>query len=209
MPGKRVNMAVAPLRNSNSTVTLHERAEANLRFIRDTMERATLFTAVPGWGMVAVGLTAHVAVILAAMQPTLWRWLLVWIGEAVLALTIGATTMWRKARRQDHSLVSAAARRFFFAFVPPLAVGSLLSVVLVRHGAYDLLPGTWLLLYGTGVTAAGAFSVRVVPLLGLAFLLLGSITLFLPPFLTHWAMAFGFGVLHVGFGLMIARKYGG
>jgi hypothetical protein len=209
MPAKRLSMAVAPLRNGRSTVTLHERAEANLRFIRETMERASLFTAVPGWGMVAVGLTAQVAVILAAMQPTLWRWLLVWIGEAILALTIGATTMWCKARRQDHSLASAAARRFFFAFVPPLVVGSLLSVVLVGHGAYDLLPGTWLLLYGTGVTAAGAFSVRVVPLLGLAFLLLGSVTLFLPPSLTHWAMAFGFGALHVGFGLVIARKYGG
>ncbi|MGQ9896576.1 MAG: hypothetical protein ACUVR8_03305 [Acidobacteriota bacterium] len=202
-------MAVARLRNGSPTVMLHERAEANLRFIREIMERATLFTAVPGWGMVAVGLTAHIAVILAAIQPTLWRWLLVWIGEAALALTIGATTMWYKARQQDHSLASAAARRFFFAFVPPLMVGSLLSVVLVSHSAYDLLPGTWLLLYGTGVTAAGAFSVRVVPLLGLAFLLLGSITLFLPFPLTHWAMAFGFGVLHVGFGLVIARKYGG
>jgi hypothetical protein len=173
------------------------------------MERATLFTAVPGWGMVAVGLTAGIAAVLAALQPTLWRWLVVWIGEAVVALTIGATTMWYKAHRQDHSLASAAARRFFFAFVPPLVVGSLLSVVLVGHGAYDLLPGTWLLLYGTGVTAAGTFSVRVVPLLGLAFLLLGSITLFLPLPLAHWAMAFGFGALHIGFGLVIARKYGG
>lgn len=202
-------MAIAPLRNSRPTVTLQERAEANLRFIRETMERATLFTAVPGWGMVAVGVTAIVAAGLAALQPTLWRWLLLWIGEASLALTIGATTMWHKARRQDHSLASAAARRFFFAFVPPLVVGSLLSVVLVGHGTYDLLPGTWLLLYGTGVTAAGAFSVRVVPLLGVAFLLLGGMTLFLPLHLAHWAMALGFGGLHIGFGFIIARKYGG
>lgn len=202
-------MAVAPLHNGRSAVALHERAEANLRFIRETMERATLFTAVPGWGMAAVGLTACVAAAFAAVQPTLWRWLLVWMGEAALALTIGSTAMWRKARRQDHSLASAAARRFFFAFVPPLAVGGLLSIVLVGHGAYDVLPGAWLLLYGTGVTAAGAFSVRVVPALGLAFLLLGGVTLFLPFSAANWAMALGFGALHLGFGVLIARKYGG
>ena len=104
-------MASVPLRNGRSTVALHERAEANLRFIRETMERAALFTAVPGWGMVAVGLTAGVAVALSAAQPTPWRWLLVWVGEAILALTIGASAMWHKARRQEHSLASAAARR--------------------------------------------------------------------------------------------------
>ncbi|MFQ3582530.1 MAG: hypothetical protein SNJ67_08420 [Chloracidobacterium sp.] len=202
-------MASVPLPNGRSTVALHERAEANLRFIRETMERAALFTAVPGWGMVAVGLTATVAAILSAAQPSLWRWLLVWLGEAGLALTIGASAMWHKARRQDHSLASAAARRFFLAFVPPLVVGGLLSIVLVGHGVYDLLPGTWLLLYGTGVMASGAFSVRVIPLLGLVFLLLGGITLFLPFQVANWAMGLGFGVFHIGFGLVIARKYGG
>ncbi|MCS7079361.1 MAG: hypothetical protein NZ585_04825 [Chloracidobacterium sp.] len=202
-------MTVVPLRNGSPPVALHERAEANLRFIRETMERAALFTAVPGWGMAVVGLTACAAAAAAAAQPTLRRWLLVWIGEAILALTIGSAAMWRKARRQDHSLASAAARRFFFAFVPPLAVGGLLSIVLVQHGAYDVLPGMWLLLYGTGVMAGGAFSVRVVPLLGLAFLLLGGVTLFLPLPLANWAMALGFGALHFGFGLVIARKYGG
>ncbi|OYT72630.1 MAG: hypothetical protein CFK52_04225 [Chloracidobacterium sp. CP2_5A] len=202
-------MAIAPLHNGRSTVALHERAEANLRFIRETMERATLFTAVPGWGMAGVGLTACAAAALAAVQPTLWRWLLVWISEAALALAIGSTAMWRKARQQDDSLASAAARRFFFAFVPPLAVGGLLSITLVGHGAYDVLPGAWLLLYGTGVMAGGAFSVRVVPLLGFAFLLLGGVTLFLPLALANWAMALGFGVLHLGFGLVIARNYGG
>ncbi len=202
-------MAIAPLQNGRSAVALHERAEANLRFIRETMERATLFTAVPGWGMVAVGLTACAAAALAAAQPTLWRWLLVWASEAALALAIGSAAMWRKARRQDHSLASAAARRFFFAFVPPLAVGGLLSVVLVNHGAYEVLPGAWLLLYGTGVLAGGAFSVRIVPMLGLAFLLLGGVTLFLPLAWANWAMALGFGAFHLAFGFVIARSYGG
>ncbi len=201
-------MTIVPL-NSRSTVFLHEQAEANLRFIRETMERATLFTAVPGWGMAVIGLTACVAAVLAAAQPTLWRWLLVWVSESALALAIGLTAMWRKARRQDHSLASAAARRFFFAFVPPLVVGGLLSVVLVDHRAYDVLPGLWLLLYGTGVMAGGTFSVRVVPALGGAFLLLGSITLFLPFPAANWAMGLGFGVLHLGFGVLIARRYGG
>src|SRR5256885_16012050 len=68
---------------------LHDRALDNLRFIRQTMERAGSFTAVPGWGQVAVGVTALAAAFLAARQPTPELWLATWPGEAIVALAIG------------------------------------------------------------------------------------------------------------------------
>jgi hypothetical protein len=187
---------------------LHARAMDNLSFIRSTMERATAFTAVPGWGGVAMGATALGATLLAhGRLPT--EWLRVWLAASALALGIGGWAMALKARRGGTSVLSYSGRRFVLSYVPPLAVGALLTLVLVRAGLYGALPGTWLLLYGTGVVTGGAFSVRVVPLMGFCFMALGAIALLVPPMWGEWLMAAGFGGLHIIFGLIIARRYGG
>ncbi|MGH7509162.1 MAG: hypothetical protein ACREMZ_06800 [Gemmatimonadales bacterium] len=188
---------------------LHARAMDNLSFIRSTMERATAFTAVPGWGGVAMGLTALAASALAGSRPAEGRWLAVWLGASVLALTIGGWAMAVKARRAGTPVFSYSGRRFVLSYLPPLAVGGLLTLVLVRAGLYSALPGTWLLLYGTGVVTGGAYSVRVVPIMGLCFMALGAVALLAPPTWGHWLLAAGFGGLHIIFGLIIARRYGG
>lgn len=187
---------------------LAEKALDNLRYIRATMERAGSFTAVPGWGQVAVGITALGAAVVAARQQSTLNWLVVWLTEAILALAIGGWTMVRKARAVNDSLLSGPGRRFGLSFLPPLVVGGLLTVALYFAGARPLLPAVWLLLYGTGVVTGGAFSVRVVPVMGLGFLLLGAVALFSPA-LGNWLLAAGFGGLHIGFGFWIARRYGG
>ena len=189
--------------------TLHARAMDNLSFIRSTMERATAFTAVPGWGGVAMGLTALAAAPLAGSRATVGEWLAVWLGASVLALTIGGWSMAVKARRAGTSVFSYSGRRFVLSYVPPLAVGGLLTLVLVRADLYPALPGTWLLLYGTGVVTGGAFSVRVVPIMGLCFMTFGAVALLAPSAWGAWLMAGGFGGLHIIFGLIIARRYGG
>jgi hypothetical protein len=181
----------------------------NLSFIRSTMERATAFTAVPGWGGVAMGVTALAATALAQRSAGRGEWLAVWLGASVLALTIGGWSMLVKARRAGTSVFSYSGRRFVLSYVPPLMVGALLSLVLVRAGLYGALPGTWLLLYGTGVVTGGAFSVRVVPIMGLCFMALGALALLAPLSWGNWLMAAGFGGLHIIFGLIIARRYGG
>jgi hypothetical protein len=201
-------MTTVPKPEEHVGPALHARAMDNLSFIRSTMERATAFTAVPGWGGVAMGLTALLATILAHGRP-LAEWLTVWLLASVIALGIGGWSMAVKARRGGTSVFSYSGRRFVLSYVPPLAVGALLTLVLVRADLYHILPGTWLLLYGTGVVTGGAFSVRVVPLMGLCFMVLGAIALLAPPAWGEWLMMAGFGVLHVIFGLIIARRYGG
>lgn len=191
------------------TPALHDRAMDNLRFIRDTMERAGSFTAVPGWGQVAIGGTAFVAAWLAARQPTPLAWLVVWLAEGLLALAIGAVTLGRKSRVVNSSLLSGPGRRFGLSFLPPMIVGGLLTFALYFAGIQRLIPATWLLLYGTGIITGGAFSVRIVPVMGMAFLAVGTVALFAPATLNNWFLAAGFGGLHVVFGYVIARRHGG
>jgi len=190
-------------------VGLDDHARDNLRFIRETMERAGSFTAVPGWGVVAVGITALGAAVIASRQGSTLAWLVTWLSEAAVAGCMAAWTTFNKARDAGTSLFSGPGRRFVYSFAPPLFVGALLTLVLARMGDAQAVPGVWLLLYGTGVVTGGAFSIRIVPLMGLCFMVLGAVALFCP---WSWGNAFlagGFGLLHVVFGALIARKYGG
>ena len=188
---------------------LSDRAIDNLRFIRETMERAGSFTAISGWGIVGVGAVALGAAAVAASRPSRGWWLTIWLGTAVicLALSWGATA--RKARLSGSPLVTGPAEKLALAFSPSMVVGLLLTVALVGEGRWALLPGVWMLLYGTGVVAGGAFSVRTVPVMGFCFMVVGAAALFLPPDWGNWLMALGFGVLHVVFGTLIARRHGG
>ena len=192
---------------------LHDRALANLQYIRSAMERAGSFTAVPGWGMVAVGATALVAAWLAHQTVGEASWLRVWLVEGVLAFAIGTAALVRKARRGGDAVLSGPGRRFGLSFLPPLLVGALLTLALQHHGEYAVptgtIPGMWLLCYGTGVVTGGSFSVRVVPLMGLGFMALGALALFAPAAWRDALMAAGFGGLHIAFGAIIARRYGG
>jgi hypothetical protein len=190
-------------------IPLHDHALESVRVIRDAMERAGSFTAVPGVGMIAIGVTAFAAAPIAGATETGSGWLTVWIVEGLLAAAISALTITRKARRLALPLSSGPARRFALAFLPSLAAGAVVTFTLVAHALGSLLPGTWLLLYGTAVTAAGALSVRIVPLMGACFMALGVVALLTAPSYGNVLMAAGFGALHVGFGAAIARRHGG
>jgi len=190
-------------------VPVADRALDHLRFIRETMEGATAFTAVPGWGGVAMGVTALAAAVVASPHPVDEVWTRIWVAEAMIATAIGIVAMRAKARRIGMTLQGLPARRFALAFVPPLAAGAMLTAALYRAGLFDLLVGLWLLLYGAAVMSGGALSVRVVPVLGAAFALAGVVGLFAPASWANALMAAGFGGLHVVFGVIIARRYGG
>jgi hypothetical protein len=188
---------------------LHRRAAEDLSFIRDTMARTVPFTAVPGWGGFLMGLTAFPAAWFASGREVQAEWLAVWLAEAVIALGIGGVAFVRKAERTQTPLLSTAGKQFVGNFAPPVVAGALLTPVFYHAGLTEHLAGLWLLLYGTGVTTAGAFSVRIVPVLGLSLMVLGGVALALAPAFADLFMALGFGGLQVAFGLVIARKYGG
>jgi hypothetical protein len=187
---------------------MQERAMDNLRFIRQTMERAGTFTAVSGWGEVVIGCTAIVAAIIAS-RLGLTGWVITWLVEAVLAAAVATLFMAAKARNAGMPLITGPVRKLVLSFSPPMVVGILLTIAFVQRGLETFLPGSWMLLYGTGVVTAGTYSVRIVPVMGVAFMAVGACALFAP---SAWATAFlvgGFGGLHILFGSLIARRYGG
>jgi hypothetical protein len=199
-----------PIRpSSRAPIPIDARAAEHLRYIRETMQSAGEFTAVPGWGGVAMGITALVAAYAASRQPSASRWLSIWLMEAFVAVAIAAPAAATKAHRANARLLSGPGRKFLLSFAPPIVVGGLLTFALAHAGLQQLLPGVWLLLYGAAVVTAGSFSVRVVPIMGLCLMLLGAAALLVPRYMGDLFMAFGFGFVQIGFGMWIARRYGG
>jgi hypothetical protein len=200
---------VIPLKPQRATPPeMQERAMDNLRFIRETMERAGTFTAVSGWGEVVIGCTA-IAAALAAARLSLTGWVAVWLIEAALAAAIATIFMTVKARIAGMPLIYGPVRKLVLSFSPPMVVGVLLTVLFVERRLEAFLPGSWMLLYGAGVVTAGTYSVRIVPVMGAAFMALGTVALFAPPSWSTGLMIAGFGGLHIVFGTFIARRYGG
>lgn len=202
-----------PDRRPNFRVTQpplpRDRAIENLRYIRETLERSTAFTAVPGMGGMAMGLTALAAAILASRQITATAWLTVWLAEAMVAFLVGGWALAWKARAANVPVLSGAGRKFALSLLPPLVAGAALTIALFEASLLHALPGLWLLLYGTAIVTGGAFSVRVVPVMGLCFMGLGCAALFVPTSLGNLFLAAGFGGLHLIFGFIIARRHGG
>jgi len=190
-------------------IPLSHRAMEDLRFIRRTMENGNAFTAVPGWGGVGMGVTALAATAIAAGRGTPEGWLGVWAVEALVAAGIGAWAIERKARRVGLPVLSGTGRKVLLGFAPPALAGIVLTLALWQAEATRLIPGAWLLLYGVAVVAGGTFSVRIVPMMGVCFMILGTLALLLGQDAGNLLMAAGFGGLHLVFGTIIARRHGG
>jgi hypothetical protein len=186
---------------------LHNPLE-DLRFIRETLERSGAFTAVPGWGQVILGVTALASAPIAARQTTPFAWIAIWLIEAGLAVAIASVAMNYKSQRLGVALISGPARKFALGFLPLLAAGAMVTLILYRAGMTATLPGIWALIYGAAVISGGVFSVPLVPVMGACFMAVGALEL-LYPAAGNYAMAATFGGLHILFGYLIARKHGG
>jgi hypothetical protein len=195
-----------------TTVTLpthedHRQAKEALEFIRQTMESASSFTAVSGWGLVVVGVVGLAAAAVAARlgEPTALK---VWVPAATLAVADAAVANAGKAKRLKVPVWSGAFRKLVWVMAPVLVAGAVLTYALAGQGAQALLPGTWLALYGAGVTAGGTLSVRAIRGMGLLLLTFGAVAL-LRPELGAPLLAAGFGAAHLGFGMLVITRHGG
>lgn len=190
-------------------MNIGDRAIDNVKYIRDMMERSSSFTAVPGYGGMLMGATAVAAAYFASQQPYLRNWLIVWLTEAFLAAAIGFLAMWQKSKIAGGSLTSAPARKFAFGFAAPLVAGVAITLGLWRYEHYEVMAPIWMLCYGAAVITGGAFSVRAVPVMGWFFMAFGVAAFALPAGYSNYLMLASFGLTHIVFGAIIAKKYGG
>lgn len=190
-------------------MALGDRAMDNLEFIRATMERSASFTAVPGYGGMLMGVTAVAAAVIASRQIYVRNELYVWGIEALLGALIGLFAMWQKSKLAGESLLSVPARKFALGSLPPFLVGVVVVLGLWQNGIYGLMAPICMLSYGAAIVCGGAFSVRIIPVMGWYFMALGAFTFILPIEYGNLMMGLSFGVLHIIFGAVIAKRYGG
>jgi hypothetical protein len=194
---------------TNEPVNIGDRAIDNLKFIRETMERSVVFTSVPGYGGILMGATAVAAAYIANSQASLRDWLIVWLTEAILAFFIGLLAMWQKTKLAKTSMFSTPARKLLMNALPPMLCGVFITLGLWRFGHFEVMIPVWILCYGAAVVCGGAFSVKAVPLMGWCFIALGAAAFFLPAGWGNTMMGLSFGALHIIFGFIIGRRFGG
>ena len=186
---------------------LHDVAAEHLQVIHRTVAGAATFRGTSGWVTAGLGVVALVVSALTWRLPA-EEWLTWWAILGPIAFAIGAVGVIAKTRGSTQPLWGPAGRRFLLGLLPSLAAGAVLSLVLLRLGHIELLPGVWLLTFGLGITACGLASTRIVPAMGISFLLLAPLALFEP----SWGralLAIGFGGFQLMFGVLIARQHGG
>lgn len=193
---------------SEPTSETSTNAEENLAYIRETMETASGFTAVSGWGLVGVGILGLAAAVATYMRPGGPADPIIWIPTAVLSIALSTTATARKVRQLEIPLWSGSFRKLAWVMIPALVAGGMLTLALGNAGAGLLIPGTWLALYGAAVAAGGTQSARDFRWMGICFLGLGAVSFFRPEF-NVLLLGVGFGGLHIAFGIRVARKYGG
>lgn len=204
---------------NDEPIPLHARAMDNLSFIRDAMERSEPFTAISGKGMIIMGLLALGGGAIARLHVTRDWWVYSWLAVAVSGCAVGLGTMYWKMRNEDQPSTRRATRRFVMNVAPAIVAGIFLTEIFYELGLNAFMPGLWLLLYGTGVVAGGALSVRAVPTMGALMMFLGTFALFwalwgarsfsVADAASETALALGFGGLHIATGAVVYRRYGG
>ncbi|MCC6143556.1 MAG: hypothetical protein IT368_07095 [Candidatus Hydrogenedentes bacterium] len=212
-------MSATPQPEPTNIVPIQDRALENLSFIREAMDRSLPVTTLSGKATMLMGIVAIAGGTFATRVQLLDTWIYVWLAVAAVGATIGFAGLALKTRRQGRPVLAGAARRFGLSLFPPIIAGLVLTNALYEFNRAELMPGTWLLLYGTGVMTGGAFSTRLVPFMGVCFMLLGSAGLLpgLPltePWFWHYSgydllLLTGFGGFHLLFGLWIALRYDG
>jgi len=199
-----------------------ERNEALERMdeIRRISERTTLYTVLPGVPAVVGGLLAlagcagtwamvrslEFADILARSYSTQIGFCVMWTLLGLLAIVQDIVLTSRSARRSGVQAMTRPGKFAALSLSPSVLVAVVLTVKFLLDLQIQYIAPVWMMCYGTGVYAAGLFSVRLPRLLGLAFVVAGTATVLYLENLDILMTALSFGLLHIVFGVEVLRR---
>jgi len=180
-------------------------AARTLEVIRTLMERTCQYQLLTARAGLAAGCLAGVGSLLFLFLDPANRidfvavWSLVFLGS--LLATLMGTVM--RGRERGERVWSRQARAVLWNLAPSLFAALALTGYFVDQGKHLWLPGVWMMCYGQGALATSAYAPRSIRWLGVAFLPLGALTLWLGP---NWAvpmMGLVFGLGHIGLGIFL------
>jgi len=202
-----------------------DEAQARMQEIQRIMERATLFTLLPGTPAVIGGLmvlggcavsygmfrSLDFADILNLSLTSQATFCVMWFVIGMLGILIEVVMTTRAAAKQQLFPTDRPMRVAAFSLTPSVVVAMVLTFKFLiplepRAEEIQYIVPVWMMLYGTGVYTAGLFSVRAPRVLGLMFIFLGVVALLCFPEYGVVAAAMSFGLLHIVFGLYILKK---
>lgn len=192
-------------------------AEEDLRAIRTIMEKSTRYTDFSGLSGIIAGVMALIGcatTIWVAWNSIWWSqtnaYVMIWVCVLVAAVAENAYFGNRKAKQNGEKLLNPASIQVIKAVIPGMAIATILSIKALILNEWEAIPSLWTLGYGVAACSAGMFSVSEVKIFGVIQLITGTLGLFL---ISTWVdgmflMALSFGIYHIIFGFLLARKYG-
>jgi hypothetical protein len=201
----------------------------DIKAIRKIMEESSKFLSLSGLSGVFAGVTAIAGVLIAYFfildngsiqyedylrslslrEASVLRWQLMADAAIVLVLSV-LLALWfsiKKAKRDGRNFLSPISKRLLISLLIPLATGGVFTIVLMLQNNIQLIVPCFLIFYGLALVNAGKFTFGEIFYLGILEIITGLVAAFVPGWgLVFWL--FGFGVLHIFYGLLMYRKYG-
>jgi hypothetical protein len=208
--------------------TPNEQLDA-IKDMRNLMERSSRFLSLSGLAGVVIGIIALLGVAalylqfdlsllgsgfeikLATIKPSLQdENFLFLIGDALLillaAVIAGILMSVNRSKKLQLSTWDNTAKRMLINLFIPLAAGGILCLIMMAKGELSYLIPVTLIFYGQALVNASKYSFDEIRTLGILQTMLGLFAAWQPAYaLLLWAI--GFGILHIGYGLLIHTKH--
>jgi len=188
----------------------------DLRAIRKIMEDSSRFLSLSGLSGVFAGIfalagsaIAYIAIRNNEVSGVSGTDLVLFFDAlAVLVATLatGVYLSYRKAARTGSRIWSITVRRMLSNLLIPLIAGAVFILFFYLRQDYNYILPAMLIFYGLALVSAGKFTFGEIHYLGILEVLAGILALIFPG-LALFFWAFGFGILHILYGLIMHFKY--
>jgi len=188
----------------------------DIKAIRKLMEESSRFLSLSGLSGIFPGLIAIAGALVAYFfildggsidhQNVIWQLL----ADAAIVLILSVIFAFyfsiKKARKEGKTIMTPTSKRMLINLLIPLVTGGAFVILLILQKNFQLIIPCFLIFYGLALVNGGKFTFGEIYYLGICEIITGLLSAFIPDLgLIFWI--FGFGILHIIYGLALYRKY--